>query len=153
MTLHGIRFCRYTLNRCLGTCRIFTPQSIPTGNSVFRGVLVLTSTPIYVKILDVLLCTTWSSQLGILLQVQGDTGIRLQYTHCRLYSLEKNSGAFNPKKIAPQLILEPEATILIRELARFQEILYRSNEQLEACLLVTYLFHLWQHIPYYLQLY
>ncbi|KAJ3663111.1 hypothetical protein Zmor_007420 [Zophobas morio] len=85
---------------------------------------------------------TWDK----VLQVQGDTGIRLQYTHCRLYSLEKNSGAFNPKKIAPQLILEPEATILIRELARFQEILYRSNEQLEACLLVTYLFHLCNHI-------
>ncbi|XP_015833637.2 probable arginine--tRNA ligase, mitochondrial [Tribolium castaneum] len=85
---------------------------------------------------------TWDS----VLQVQGDTGVKLQYTHCRLYSLERNSGATRPKKVIPEVLKEPEATALVREIARFHEILNRSNEQLEACILVTYLFRLCNQI-------
>jgi len=80
------------------------------------------------------------------LQVQGDSGIKLQYTHCRLHSLVRNSGVIPAPKCEPELIDQPEATALVRELARFNEILYRANEQLEACILVNYLFHLCHHI-------
>ncbi|RZC38076.1 arginine--tRNA ligase, mitochondrial, partial [Asbolus verrucosus] len=62
------------------------------------------------------------------LQVQGDSGIKLQYTHCRLYNLERNSGAVLSDKVVPELINQPEATNLVRELARFHEVLYRANE-------------------------
>lgn len=77
------------------------------------------------------------------LQVQGDTGIKLQYTHCRLNSLEKNSGAVAAKECIPEILEEPEVIILMKELARFHDVLYLANEQLEAYVLVQYLFHLW----------
>ncbi|KAJ8948768.1 hypothetical protein NQ318_017937 [Aromia moschata] len=74
------------------------------------------------------------------LQVQGDTGIKLQYTYCRLHSLEKNSGAIAARECIPEILEEPEALMLLKELAKFHDILYRANEQLEAHILVTYLF-------------
>lgn len=77
------------------------------------------------------------------MQVQGDTGVRLQYTHCRLCSLEKNSRAVAARECVPQILDEPEVIILLKELAKFHDILYRSNEQLEAHILCIYLFHLW----------
>lgn len=81
---------------------------------------------------------TWEKAL----QVQGDTGIKLQYTHCRLCSLEENSGVMIPKKCIPNLLQEIEALNLIKSLASFQDVLYRTEEQCEACLLVNYLFFL-----------
>ncbi|KAJ8925105.1 hypothetical protein NQ315_001286 [Exocentrus adspersus] len=80
------------------------------------------------------------------LQVQGDTGIKLQYTHCRLCSLEKNSGATPARDCIPQMLEEPEVLILLKELARFHDVLYRANEQLEAQILVNYLFRLCNQI-------
>ncbi|CAH1156161.1 unnamed protein product [Phaedon cochleariae] len=84
--------------------------------------------------------------LDTVLQVQGDTGIRLQYTHCRLYSLEKNSGAIPARECIPQILYEPEALALVKDLARFHEILFKANEQLESYILVNYLFHLCNQI-------
>ncbi|CAH0545875.1 unnamed protein product [Brassicogethes aeneus] len=80
------------------------------------------------------------------LQVQGDTGVKFQYTHCRLCSLEQNSGATPAKVCVPEALDEPEALILLKHLAKFQEVLLASQEQLEACILVNYLFHLCNHI-------
>ncbi|KAF7268556.1 arginyl-tRNA synthetase, mitochondrial [Rhynchophorus ferrugineus] len=86
------------------------------------------------------------------LQVKGDTGIKLQYTHCRLHSLEENTGILPAKQCDPAVLIEDEATELVKALAKFQDILYASGEQLEACLLVTYLFHLCNHISKALKL-
>lgn len=74
---------------------------------------------------------------------QGDTGIKLQYTHCRLCSLEENCGVIAAQCCNPELLLEQEAMSLIKEIARFHEVLYSAQEQLEACILVNYLFNLW----------
>ncbi|KAK7872518.1 hypothetical protein R5R35_013763 [Gryllus longicercus] len=75
-------------------------------------------------------------------QIQGDTGIRLQYTHCRLWNLEKNSGATLPHDCDPSVLTEQEATQLVQQIARFDDVLKRSYEELEACILVNYLFKL-----------
>ncbi|XP_065161588.1 probable arginine--tRNA ligase, mitochondrial [Atheta coriaria] len=80
------------------------------------------------------------------LQVQGDSGIKLQYTHCRLCNLEKNCGILPASICKPEMILEPEALRLIGHLAKYPDILSQTEEQLEACILVTYLFHLCNHI-------
>jgi arginyl-tRNA synthetase len=76
------------------------------------------------------------------LQSEGDSGIRLQYVHCRLSNIEKNSGVKVPKECYPEVLIEPEAIDLIRELALFDSIIERSRNELEACLLVSYLFNL-----------
>lgn len=76
------------------------------------------------------------------LQASGDTGIKLQYTHCRLRSLFDNIPLQPASEVDPNLLTEAEAAALIVEIARFHEILIRSEEQLEACVLVNYLFHL-----------
>nr|CAD7429350.1 unnamed protein product [Timema monikensis] len=76
------------------------------------------------------------------LQLQGDTGTKLQYTHCRLYSLEQNCGAQLPTECDPSVLQETEAVLLVVEVARFDEVLNKSHEELEACVLVSYLFRL-----------
>ncbi|XP_060534735.1 probable arginine--tRNA ligase, mitochondrial [Cylas formicarius] len=80
------------------------------------------------------------------LQVQGDTGIRLQYNHCRLWGVARNAGVAAAKTCDPDVLAEPEVTELLTELARFQDALHVANEQLEACLLVNYLFQLCNRI-------
>lgn len=80
------------------------------------------------------------------LQVQGDTGAKLQYTHCRLCSLEENSGAVPVQVCKPEFLEQPDVTALVRELARFPDVLYKAQSQMEACVLVTYLFHLCNYI-------
>ncbi|KAF5273696.1 hypothetical protein FQA39_LY07386 [Lamprigera yunnana] len=80
------------------------------------------------------------------LQVQGDSGIKLQYTHCRLCSLEERSGAIPVQECKPKLLEESEVTVLVRELARFPDVILASQVQMEACVLVTYLFHLCNYI-------
>lgn len=81
------------------------------------------------------------------LQVNGDTGIKLQYTHCRLHSLLENFAHVNLADVKPSwrhLTQEPsDAMDLIYELARFEQSVWQSKEQLEACILVNYLFGLW----------
>ncbi|XP_030762815.1 probable arginine--tRNA ligase, mitochondrial isoform X2 [Sitophilus oryzae] len=80
------------------------------------------------------------------LQVKGDTGIKLQYTHCRLHSLEENCGVLPAKSCNTSILIENEVVELIKELAKFQDVLHNSLEQLEACILVAYLFHLCNHV-------
>lgn len=76
------------------------------------------------------------------LQVNGDTGIKLQYTHCRLHSLEQITGVKPAEECLPNLLIEPEAVNLIFEIDRFSEVLYKSLDTLDACYLVNYLFML-----------
>ncbi|XP_017081967.1 probable arginine--tRNA ligase, mitochondrial isoform X2 [Drosophila eugracilis] len=80
------------------------------------------------------------------LQVNGDTGIKLQYTHCRLHSLLDNFKELDPDNIKPNwqhFAQEPaDALDLLYELARFDQSIWHSKEQLEPCVLVNYLFGL-----------
>ncbi|XP_017848067.1 probable arginine--tRNA ligase, mitochondrial isoform X2 [Drosophila busckii] len=80
------------------------------------------------------------------LQVNGDTGIKLQYTHCRLHSLLENFTHVSLADIEPswqQLAQEPaDALDVFYELARFEQCVWQSQQQLEACVLVNYLFGL-----------
>jgi arginyl-tRNA synthetase len=76
-------------------------------------------------------------------QVNGDSGIKLQYTHCRLWNLEKNSTVHPAEVLRPDLLPEPEANRIIAEVAKFEEIIARTEKTLEACVLVNYLFVLW----------
>ncbi|XP_055921104.1 probable arginine--tRNA ligase, mitochondrial [Eupeodes corollae] len=77
------------------------------------------------------------------LQTNGDTGIKLQYTHCRLSSLLENMSHIHPPSCPNEnLLQEPAALELIIQIARFDQSILRAAESLEACVLVTYLFSL-----------
>lgn len=80
------------------------------------------------------------------LRSQGDTGIRLQYLHCRLWSMEQKCGVELPTICKPECLQEPEALMLVNELAKFTEILERSREDMEAYILIVYLFKLSHYI-------
>lgn len=77
------------------------------------------------------------------LQVNGDTGVKLQYTHCRLFNLNRLCGVTEADSIDLQVLKEPEAQRLIFEISRYPETIYNCVESLEACGLVNYLFVLW----------
>jgi arginyl-tRNA synthetase len=80
---------------------------------------------------------------NLTLQVNGDTGIKLQYTHCRLYSLQKqNAHIGEAEELNLELLKEPEAQQLIFLVLRYPEIIYHSYEELESCVLVKYAFDL-----------
>ncbi|XP_037940781.1 probable arginine--tRNA ligase, mitochondrial [Teleopsis dalmanni] len=78
------------------------------------------------------------------LQVNGDTGIKLQYTHCRLSSLLENMADINTIDAIPNLhyLQEPIAEELLYEIARCDRVLWLTKEHLEPCILVNYLFSL-----------
>lgn len=78
------------------------------------------------------------------LQMNGDTGIKLQYTHCRLYSLLEQNQEINLDnvEISPEYLKEPETLDLLSEIAKYPQILWQAKEHLEACILVNYLFAL-----------
>lgn len=79
------------------------------------------------------------------MQDKGDTGIRLQYTHSRLHSLEKMCGVCLPDELESlnmNLVREPEMIGLLRDLGKLRQVLQDSHNQLEPCILVRYLFDL-----------
>uniref|UniRef100_A0A1B0BY84 Probable arginine--tRNA ligase, mitochondrial n=1 Tax=Glossina palpalis gambiensis TaxID=67801 RepID=A0A1B0BY84_9MUSC len=79
------------------------------------------------------------------LQMNGDTGIKLQYTHCRLYSLlEQNAHLIQDNVVEPRFdyLNEEEAIDLLHILGRYPQVLWQTKEKLEACILVNYLFNL-----------
>lgn len=80
------------------------------------------------------------------LQSEGDSGIKLQYLHCRLWSLEKNSGVTLPAQCEPKYVPEEVVGDVVTELARFEDILQKSLDEYEACILVNYLFRLARHV-------
>lgn len=80
------------------------------------------------------------------LQSEGDSGIKLQYLHCRLWSLEQNSGVTLPAQCEPKSVPEEVVGDVVTELARFEDILQRSLDEYEACILVNYLFRLARHV-------
>ncbi|XP_059060149.1 probable arginine--tRNA ligase, mitochondrial [Achroia grisella] len=80
------------------------------------------------------------------LQSEGDSGIKLQYLHCRLWSLEQNCGISLPDTCEPKCLPEEVIGEVVAELAKFEDILYRSHEEYEACIIVNYLFRLARYI-------
>ncbi|KAL5293382.1 hypothetical protein ACFFRR_011862 [Megaselia abdita] len=77
------------------------------------------------------------------LQMSGDTGVKLQYTHCRLNSLLLENNHLEDKYVEMfSNLKETEALNLIVEIARFEEVLEGCIDGLEACNLVNYLFGL-----------
>ncbi|XP_046435389.1 probable arginine--tRNA ligase, mitochondrial [Neodiprion fabricii] len=76
------------------------------------------------------------------LDIKGDTGVKLQYVHCRLTSLEENSGAKLPTECDPSLLREQIIEELIAQIGRFDQTVVRSHRELEPCVLVNYLFAL-----------
>ncbi|CAL4061320.1 unnamed protein product, partial [Meganyctiphanes norvegica] len=78
------------------------------------------------------------------LQNTGDTGVKLQYVHCRLLSLEESCPDHLIDNVTPSIekLNEPEAIALIMEISRFDEVLFECYESLEPCVLVNYLFKL-----------
>ncbi|XP_017876746.1 probable arginine--tRNA ligase, mitochondrial [Ceratina calcarata] len=80
--------------------------------------------------------------LESMLDMKGDSGIKLQYVHCRLCSLEELSGATLVTECDPSLLKEPIIDHLIILISRFDEIVLESHNELEPCTLTVYLFHL-----------
>lgn len=76
------------------------------------------------------------------LQNRGDTGVKLQYVHCRLMNLQENCGVEYTRLINTRFLTEMVAINLIREIARFDEVLIETYKDLEPCVLVNYLFKL-----------
>lgn len=74
--------------------------------------------------------------------MKGNSGIKLQYAHCRLCSLEELSGATLVKECDSSLLKETEVNQLILLISQFDEVVLKSYEELEPCVLTIYLFHL-----------
>ncbi|CAG9791781.1 unnamed protein product [Diatraea saccharalis] len=80
------------------------------------------------------------------LQSEGDSGIKLQYLHCRLWSLENNCGLTLPDVCEPNILTEEIVGVVVAELAKFENVLSRALNENEACILVSYLFRLARHV-------
>uniref|UniRef100_A0A803TS95 Probable arginine--tRNA ligase, mitochondrial n=1 Tax=Anolis carolinensis TaxID=28377 RepID=A0A803TS95_ANOCA len=77
------------------------------------------------------------------LQSRGDTGVFLQYTHARLWSLEDMCGTVNQvSHINMACLQDPPAVSLIQHLLRYDEILYQSSKDLQPKHIVNYLLKL-----------
>lgn len=74
--------------------------------------------------------------------INGDTGLKLQYVHSRLVSLEENSGATLISECDPTVLKEPIVDNMILIISNFENVVLRSYEDLEPCILVAYLFQL-----------
>ncbi|XP_012245942.1 probable arginine--tRNA ligase, mitochondrial [Bombus impatiens] len=79
---------------------------------------------------------------NLMLDMKGNSGIKLQYAHCRLCSLEELSGATLVKECDSSLLKEAEVDQLILLISQFDEVVLKSYQELEPCVLTIYLFHL-----------
>ncbi|XP_074718138.1 putative arginine--tRNA ligase, mitochondrial isoform X2 [Strix uralensis] len=73
------------------------------------------------------------------LQSRGDTGVFLQYTHARLHSLEQMHGNEQLTDINVACLQEPDAISVLQHLLRYDEVLYRSSQDLQPKHIVSYL--------------
>ncbi|XP_039287736.1 probable arginine--tRNA ligase, mitochondrial [Nilaparvata lugens] len=82
----------------------------------------------------------WNSAL----HVKGDSGIKLQYTHCRLVSLEENCGFQLDEQCFHKCdtILDPVVIQLVHQIARFDDVMEESFKTFESFHIVNYLFKL-----------
>ncbi|XP_004454554.2 probable arginine--tRNA ligase, mitochondrial isoform X1 [Dasypus novemcinctus] len=72
-------------------------------------------------------------------QSRGDTGVFLQYTHARLHSLEETFGCGYLNDFNTACLQEPQSVSILQHLLRFDEVLYRSSQDLEPRHIVSYL--------------
>ncbi|XP_025061036.1 probable arginine--tRNA ligase, mitochondrial isoform X2 [Alligator sinensis] len=73
------------------------------------------------------------------LQSRGDTGVFLQYTHARLHSLEQMCGNGQLADINAACLQDPQALSILQHLLRYDEVLYKSSEDLQPKHIVSYL--------------
>ncbi|KFP86672.1 hypothetical protein N311_03850, partial [Apaloderma vittatum] len=73
------------------------------------------------------------------LQSRGDTGVFLQYTHARLHSLEQMHGNEQLTDVNVACLQEPDAIAVLQHLLRYDEVLYRSSQDLQPKHIVSYL--------------
>ncbi|NWS69401.1 SYRM protein, partial [Crotophaga sulcirostris] len=73
------------------------------------------------------------------LQSRGDTGVFLQYTHARLHSLEQMHGNEQLTDVNVACLQEPGAISVLQHLLRYDEVLYRSSQDLQPKHIVSYL--------------
>lgn len=55
----------------------------------------------------------------------------------------EKSGVYPAQECLPEMLMQPEVTQLATELGKFNDVINKSHEQLESCILVAYLFQLW----------
>uniref|UniRef100_A0A8D1L379 Probable arginine--tRNA ligase, mitochondrial n=1 Tax=Sus scrofa TaxID=9823 RepID=A0A8D1L379_PIG len=72
-------------------------------------------------------------------QSRGDTGVFLQYTHARLHSLEETFGCGYLNDFNTACLQEPQSVSILQHLLRFDEVLYRSSQDLQPRHIVSYL--------------
>uniref|UniRef100_A0A3Q2HN12 Probable arginine--tRNA ligase, mitochondrial n=1 Tax=Equus caballus TaxID=9796 RepID=A0A3Q2HN12_HORSE len=72
-------------------------------------------------------------------QSRGDTGVFLQYTHARLHSLEETFGCGYLNDCNTACLQEPQSVSILQHLLRFDEVLYRSSQDLQPRHIVSYL--------------
>ncbi|KAK2495730.1 hypothetical protein MC885_002897 [Smutsia gigantea] len=72
-------------------------------------------------------------------QSRGDTGVFLQYTHARLHSLEETFGCGYLNDFNTAYLQEPQSVSILQHLLRFDEVLYRSSQDLQPRHIVSYL--------------
>lgn len=72
-------------------------------------------------------------------QSRGDTGVFLQYTHARLHSLEETFGCGYLNDLNTACLQEPQSVSILQHLLRFDEVLYRSSQDLQPRHIVSYL--------------
>lgn len=80
------------------------------------------------------------------LQSEGDSGIKLQYLHCRLWSLEQNCGVKIPDICEPGYLKEEVIGDVVAEIVKFEDVLHRALVEHEASIIVNYLFRLAKHV-------
>ncbi|XP_073981119.1 arginyl-tRNA synthetase, mitochondrial isoform X1 [Rhodnius prolixus] len=103
---------------------------------------ILAVTTLMIYILRQARCRDFVFNWDNAMQGKGDTGVKLQYTHCRLCSLEEICGVEAPTVCEPDLLTEPLLLEIILEIARSEEVIQFSMENMESSNLVSYLFKL-----------
>nr|XP_048701011.1 probable arginine--tRNA ligase, mitochondrial isoform X2 [Caretta caretta] len=73
------------------------------------------------------------------LQSRGDTGVFLQYTHARLHSLEQMCRDRQSTDINTACLQDPQAISILQHLLSYDEVLYKSSEDLQPKHIVSYL--------------
>lgn len=80
-----------------------------------------------------------------ILTPEGDTGPYLQYTHARLASIGRLSGAPVDPRCSVASLVEPEAARLVLQLSRWPEVINHSLNTHEPSVVVQYMLELARH--------
>ncbi|XP_046287660.1 probable arginine--tRNA ligase, mitochondrial isoform X1 [Marmota monax] len=86
-----------------------------------------------------LLLSDYQFSWGRVFQSRGDTGVFLQYTHARLHSLEETFGSGYLNDLNTACLQEPQSVSILQHLLRFDEVLFKSSQDLQPRHIVSYL--------------